>query len=70
MAFEIVPHMQRACVATFELSTADVETVIEIPADSIWSFLGNVAGNLGMLFGTSLYGVFFTNINSLSRYDL
>ncbi len=61
--------MDKACFLTLRLSTEDVETVVEIPAYSIWSFVGNVAGNLGMLFGTSIYSIPFSAIRTYDRYS-
>ncbi len=51
-----------------ELSTGDVETVVEVEAKSLWDFMGNIAGNLGMIFGTSIYSLQFPSIASYNRY--
>ncbi len=56
---DFAPHMERAAILTLELSTGSVETMIEIPAFSPMGFIGNVAGNLGMFFGTALYNLAF-----------
>ncbi len=66
MKLEFVPLLHRAAIVTLELSTENVETVEQIPAKSVWGFVGNVAGNLGMLFGMSIYGVCF---ESMTNYD-
>ncbi len=64
---EFAPHFDKASILTIKLSTADVETVYEIPAYYLWGFVGNVAGNLGMIFGTSLYSIGFSAITSYDR---
>ncbi len=62
--------MELASIVTLELSTKDVETVIEVPANTVFNFVGDVAGNLGMIFGMSLFGVFFSSTNQVERYLL
>ncbi len=69
LAQEFAPHMDRACLLTLELSTGDVETDFEVPAYSVGGFIGNVAGNLGMIFGMSLYAIPFATITSYDRYN-
>ena len=63
---DMMPHKEIGSVISLELSTEDVETVVQISANTVLSFVGNVAGNLGMLFGLSLYGLVF---DPISRAD-
>ena len=52
---EISNHMDSLAALTMELSTDDVETYEEVPADSWFQFAGKVNGNIGMFFGLALY---------------
>ncbi len=45
---------------TMELSTDEVETLEEVPADSWIQFAGKVNGNIGMFFGFSLFHLSYT----------
>ncbi len=65
---QLFPYMDQFMILMLELSTSDVETVLEVPANSLWDFVGNVAGNLGMFFGTSIYGLQFSSITSYDRH--
>ncbi len=60
-----MPHSEIGTIVSFELSTEDVETVVETPSNSPLNFIGNVAGNLGMLFGISLHGLMFGPITDI-----
>ncbi len=60
--------MEYGSLVTLELSTGDVETVVEVQAQSPWEFVGDIAGNLEMVFGTSLYSVGFSSIANSDMY--
>ncbi len=48
-------YANSVALLTLELSTDDVETVEQVPADSWYKFAGKVNGNIGMFFGFSLF---------------
>ncbi len=55
MPLELVNVIDSVGTLTLELSTDDIEKVIEVPADSWLSLAGNIVGNIGMCFGFSVF---------------
>ena len=53
-SLQAVSMLSNFAVIGLELSTEDVETVIEVPSYTVSSFLSDVGGNFGIFFGLSL----------------
>ncbi len=54
---KIFPNWDPTGLLTLELATDEIQTVSETPAYSIQFLLNDFAGNVGMLLGTSLFGL-------------
>ena len=55
MEFEFINVMDALGMLTMELSTDDVETFKDVPADSWFQLAGKINGNIGMYFGFSVF---------------
>ncbi len=55
LLMELTSHADSIALLTLELSTDDVETFEEVPADSWSQFAGKINGNIGMFFGFSMF---------------
>ncbi len=55
-------------IITMELSTEDVETIKEVPSYTVFDFLSDVCGNVGMFFGLSLLKTQFSEKAFIERY--
>ena len=60
LEIELGDYSDPLALLTMELSTDDIETLEEVPADSWIQLAGKVNGNIGMFFGFSLFRLSYT----------
>ncbi len=70
MQVEFTHVMDATGFLTLELSTDDVETFSEVPADSWLKLAGKITGSIGMFFGFSLFYLTFARYRWIMMFSI